>query len=74
VSRCGHEALASALPLESIELQAALAAACAAAGDATQAQALRAAAGTRAQALAATLDGGALRERFVARHRALIGD
>ena len=69
-----YEALASALPLESIELQAALAAACAAAGDATQAQALRAAARARAQALAATLDGGALRERFVARHRALIGD
>jgi hypothetical protein len=66
-------ALPSALPLESIELHGALAAALAARGSNAEAIALRAAARALAAALAATLDDEpALRARFAARHDALI--
>lgn len=67
------DALPSALPLESVELHAALAAAHHAAGRADAAATHRAAARAGADRLAATLDDDALRARFVARHDALIG-
>jgi hypothetical protein len=68
-----RDALTNALPLESIELQGALAAALDAAGAQSKAATLRDAAHVSALQLATTLDDAALRERFAARHRALIG-
>jgi DNA-binding SARP family transcriptional activator len=69
-----HAALPGSLPLESIELHGALAAALSACGRAAEAASLREAAHARAATLAATLDDEpALRGRFVARHAALIG-
>ncbi|HSW25800.1 MAG TPA: hypothetical protein VLJ62_23780, partial [Burkholderiaceae bacterium] len=64
-----RDALPQALPLEAIELLAALSRALAD-GDAA---ALKAEARARLHALAATIDDAALHDRFVACHDALIG-